>query len=278
MVEHNAKGYSSFKMGVNQFSDLTLKEIFTFNGGSGDTKFNVSKMKPVKFHNFETNQAIKIPDEFDWRDEKIVSRVGDQGFCGSCYAFSALHSIESQLRIHKNLNVELSTQEILDCAVEHGTMNCQGGYSEGVWSYINYMGGISLEKDYPYTGVVGQCKRALNYFNVFIEGEYSFVDGNEEDLKAALFLHGPIAILFDHLHHSFFQYASGIYYEPDCIEINEFSHGALLIGYGSENGVDYWTVKNSFGRKWGEEGFFKIARNKDNHCLVGKYVMIPILK
>lgn len=265
-------------MGINQFTDLTFKEIYFFNGGSSEVKPDISKMKAVNFHYFERNQTIKIPDAFDWRDKNAVSRVGDQGFCGSCYAFTALHSIESQLRIHKNLNVELSPQEILDCAFEHGTASCQGGYLEGVWSYINFMGGISLEKYYSYTGAVGECKPKLNRVNFLIEGDYSFTDGNEDELKAALYLLGPISIIFDHLHHSFFQYSKGIYYEPNCIESNEFTHGALIVGFGSENGIEYWTIKNSFGSIWGEKGFFKIARNKDNHCLIGKYAMIPILK
>jgi C1A family cysteine protease len=90
--------------------------------------------------------------------------------------------------------------------------------------------------------------------------------GDEIEMKKSLVKHGPLIISIDHLNESFMRYKSGIYYEPNCTEQN--SHAVLLVGYGSENGNDYWIVKNSFGKLWGENGFFRIARNKKNHCSI----------
>lgn len=277
--KHNEQNISIFKIGINQFSDLTFLDIYEINGNGSSINFNTSKLKIVNEEDFELDKSIEIPDSFDWRDRDVVTRVRDQGIlCGSCYAFASLHAIESQLAIQKGINVELSTQEILDCALEHGTNQCDGGYPEGVYSYINEKGGISLEKDYPYEGKFIGCRSHQNQVNVSIKSELKLFSENDEELEAFLYFHGPLYIAFDHLHDSFFRYSHGIYYEPNCSKSADYTHGALLIGYGSENGNDYWVVKNSFGVNWGEKGYIRIARNKNHHCLVGSYVVLPVLK
>jgi len=83
-------------------------------------------------------------------------------------------------------------------------------------------------------------------------------------------------ISLDTNHESFMRYSSGIYYEPDCTD--DTNHAALLVGFGSEQGQDYWTVKNSYGLSWGESGFIRIARNLDNVCGVTSDLLYPIVE
>ncbi|XP_059084138.1 cathepsin L-like, partial [Tigriopus californicus] len=91
-----------------------------------------------------------------------------------------------------------------------------------------------------------------------------FVDvpqGDEEKLKEAVATIGPVSVAIDASHESFQFYSHGVYDEPEC-DPSALDHGVLVVGYGSDNGSDYWLVKNSWSTKWGDAGFIKMARNK----------------
>jgi len=70
----------------------------------------------------------------------------------------------------------------------------------------------------------------------------------------------------------------GVYYEPECNSTN-LDHGVLVVSYGTdtETGEDYWLVKNSWGTTWGDEGYVKMARNRDNHCGIASQASYPLV-
>ena len=238
-----------------------------------------SKLKLVPKEFFSINPNAYIPNAFDWRERSsiLTEEVRDQGSCGSCYAHSTLQVIEAQLAIQYNKSVKLSVQEIIECAGDHGTNGCKSGSIEGVFSYINAQG-ISLDEDYPQTEVTKSCNKNPKRLNITIEKYKYYYNENEDHVKAALYSFGPLLGSYECSHETFFRYSNGLFYEPDCINSLKPDHASIIIGYGSENGVDFWTIKNSYGAAWGENGYIRIARNKKFHCKVGLFVAIPVVK
>ena len=97
------------------------------------------------------------------------------------------------------------------------------------------------------------------------------VPASEEALKIAVATQGPISVGI-HAADSFQDFGfrfhnSSVYYGTDCkSDFKSGNHGVAVVGYGTEDGKDYWLVKNSWGSDWGEEGYIKMARNKNNNC------------
>lgn len=102
--------------------------------------------------------------------------------------------------------------------------------------------------------------------------------GNERRLKEAVAKIGPIAVAIDASHPSFQFYKGGVYYEPLCAS-GRMDHGVLVVGYGTDEatGMDYWLVKNSWGTEWGENGYIRMARNRNNNCCIACYGAYPIV-
>lgn len=70
-------------------------------------------------------------------------------------------------------------------------------------------------------------------------------------------------------------YGGGIFDQPNCAKYA--FHYALAVGYGTENKTDYWIIKNSWGEKWGEKGYIRMSRNKNQQCGISTYSNYPIL-
>lgn len=220
-----------------------------------------------------------LPDSIDWRKEGAVSSVVPvQGDCGACWAFSAAAAIEGQYFRKTGQLVRLSVQNLIDCS--HGkNAGCGGGYFEEAFKYVIKSGGINTALSYPYEESLGVCRYDPYDSNVQISGFKRIPTGNEEKLQEALATIGPISVSIDASSSNFDFYSSGIYTDPFCKSSSYLlDHSVLLVGYGTnENGEDYYLLKNWYGPHWGEGGYFKMARNRGNHCGVATEPMFPVL-
>lgn len=130
---------------------------------------------------------------------------------------------------------------------------------------------------YPYKAKGGHCKYNPKYSVATLRGYMDIPNGDEKKLQEAIALIGPISVAIDASHQSFWYYSSGVYYEPHCNE-DYINHAMLAVGYGTdEKGRDYYIIKNSWGEKWGEGGYMRLARNKKNHCGVASTATYPIV-
>jgi len=267
------KGDVSFKLDVNSIADLPFSEYQKLNGYRrlyGDPmRRNSSLFLPP--HN------VEVPDSVDWRDQGYVTEVKNQGMCGSCWAFSATGSLEGQHKRSKGTLVSLSEQNLVDCSTDYGNNGCNGGLMDFAFQYIKENHGVDTETSYPYKARQKKCHFVRSSVGADDTGFMDLPEGDEEQLKVAVATQGPISVAIDAGHRSFQLYKAGVYYEKACSS-QQLDHGVLVVGYGTDpDHGDYWIVKNSWGTTWGEQGYIRMARNKNNHCGIASKASYPLV-
>lgn len=204
--------------------------------------------------------------------------IRDQGRCGSCWAYSCASLAEAHITKHTGARLMLSRQSLVDCSpVDKG---CDGGWPGSTISWIIQSGNkLPLEADYAYTSSNDISKKQCRLLTskkipVNIGSFFTQPVKSEDFMKKIVSSHGPVGIAMYVGENAIFQnYGGGIHYDPDapsgydkCPEAN---HAMVIVGYGSEGpGKDYWIVRNSWGEDWGEKGYIRMARNRNNNALV----------
>jgi len=265
---HNAKKLS-YTLGVNHFADLTNQE---FRERYLGYRFNASARKPAPSRH---QPSSNLPATVDWRTKGAVTAVKDQGQCGSCWSFSTTGSVEGAWFLKKGTLVSVSEQNLVDCSGNYGNQGCNGGLMDDAFQYIIANKGIDTESSYPYEAEDDTCRFKSSNVGATISSYTDVTSGSESDLQSAV-AQQPISVAIDASHSSFQLYSSGVYYEPDCSS-SQLDHGVLAVGYGTENGQDYWLVKNSWAATWGDHGYIKMIRNKDNNCGIATAASYPVV-
>ncbi|XP_033741481.1 cathepsin L1-like [Pecten maximus] len=275
--EHNKKfhrGEKSFYLGINNFTDMELEDFVKYNGL---LKRKPENVKTSDCGKFMEPHFLTLPEEVDWRKEGYVTGVKNQGQCGSCWSFSSTGALEGQhFRSRKDL-VSLSEQQLVDCSDDYGNNGCNGGLMDQAFDYIRDIGGLESEVEYPYKAKdERKCHFNKTEVKAKCTGCMDIESGDEDQLKKAVASIGPISVAIDASHQSFQLYKGGVYTEAECSS-DQLDHGVLTVGYGSEDGNDFWIVKNSWDVVWGDEGYIKMARNQDNMCGIATQASYPLV-
>lgn len=275
IARHNAlahRGEKAYFLQMNIYGDL-LNEEFK----EKLTGFNYHQKLFLNDSVTHIHPAhVSFPDKVDWRNHGAVTEVKNQKSCGSCYAFATTGALEGQHFRKTGKLVSLSEQNIIDCSAQFGNDGCDGGLMDNAYRYVKMNGGIDTENSYPYEGNAGSCKYDRENVGATDKGYVDIPTGDERALQAAVATVGPVTAAIDASHYSFQFYSHGIYHEKEC-NSEKLNHAVLIVGYGTNNEGDFWIVKNSWGEKWGNRGYVKMARNKENKCGIATITSYPLV-
>jgi cathepsin L len=253
-------GVKTFRLAVNNFTDMSNLEFRSYFNG---LRFQRTVPKSPAEIFVETGKPM--PKTVDWRDKGVVTGVKNQEQCGSCWAFSAVASLEGQHALKTKKLVSLSEQNLVDCSSKEGNFGCEGGLMDQAFQYVIDARGIDTENSYPYKAIDEKCDFSTKTIGATLKSYTDIPTGNEKALEEAVATVGPISVAIDASQMSFQFYSSGVYNEPECSSV-QLDHGVTAVGYGTQSGQDYWLVKNSWGTDWGQKGYILMSRNKQNQC------------
>lgn len=230
--------------------------------------------------------TINPPESWDWRNIDYRGKHGnwdstikDQGTCGSCYAFASYGALEGALNIankQPNLDVDLSEQYMVSCGwrVDNSNFNgCGGANMEGTMNFVNEYGAFS-EEGFRYNSYWDadindyhnpDCSEKDSYWkSTKIDAKKCNVVSGEKAVKLAIARYGPVFTYFK-VYEDFGDYKYGIY-EHKWGDYTNGNHAVAIVGYNDEDSC--WICKNSWGKSWGENGYFRI---KYGECNIAKY-------
>jgi cathepsin L len=260
------RGDHSFTVGLNHLAILTPAEYATLLGSTPRHQSGTATPKRAR---------VAAPDSWDWRTQGVVQVVKDQAQCGSCWAFAAIAAAECNIAIHETILYSLSEQNLVDCVT--ACSGCNGGLAADAYSYVvlHQGGHFNTEAKYPYTARDGTCAYDQPSWVGTIAGYIPIDIGSESALLDEVYTTGPAAVSIDASQNSFQLYSGGIYDEPKCRN-DWHDHGVCVVGYGTEGVNAYWIVKKSWGAEWGEQGYIRMSRNKNDQCAIAYNAVVPL--
>jgi len=276
--QHNAQK-STFTLGHNQFSHMNSEEWKAYVKGTGKPTKQTAKFT----HNAPVQAKAKGASK-DWVAEGAVNAIKDQGQCGSCWAFSTVGALEGAYQIKNNQLNTFSEQYLVSCdnRKNGGTdLGCNGGLMDSAFEWLQSNGGIASGADVPYTSGTtkqnGDCDLTVAKVAGTAPKSWTDVKANSDDAMISALDQQPVAVAIEADQPAFQLYKSGVFTAACGTNLD---HGVLAVGYGTDNGVDFYKVRNSWGGSWGENGYIRFARGiaqKEGQCGILMEASYPTL-
>lgn len=275
-VKKISKSSLTYEVHLGQFADIDDEEFEASFLGHKINDFGLEMGENLVQSNLNEDK-LDLPESFDWVKKGALPPIRNQGKCGGCYTFATVAAVEAAHFIRTGQILQFSEQQILSCSNSYGNLGCQGGRAWAAFSYLRDQGAMK-RSDYPYTGVgTDDCKYDRSKSIRVVSG-FTMISGDILKTKAILTT-SPQAISVDAL--PLKHYKSGIFSDEN-LEVKcqlKTNHAVLLVGYGIENGIEFWKVRNSWGHTYGEDGYFRIVMDNGTAfgmCSVNSNVVGPV--
>jgi cathepsin L len=212
---------------------------------------------------FTADSAVGLPASVDWRNvtPAVVNPVKDQGQCGSCWAFSAVASLESANAIFNGTLLSLSEQNLVSCSFLQGNLGCNGGMYARAWNYTATHP-LQLESTYPYTSGTTQKSGSCTYNaaqGVISAKSHSSVGTDTTSILTAI-VQQPVSVAIEADTAYFQTYSSGVLTNAAACGTT-MDHAVQAVGYGTDPTYGgYYIVRNSWSASWGQGGYVNIGQ------------------
>ncbi|CAM4631483.1 unnamed protein product [Leuciscus chuanchicus] len=302
----NRRSFGWRAANYSQFWGMTLDEGLRYRLGTQRPSRAVMNMNEMQMN---MNGNDHLPSNFNavnkWPGK--IHEPLDQGNCNASWAFSTAAVASDRISIQSmgHMTPQLSPQNLISCDKRHQD-GCAGGRIDGAWWYLRRRG-VVTEECYPFsaaqqnpaevarcmmqTRAVGRgkrqatalCPNSHSYHNDVYQSTPPYrLSSNENEIRKEIMDNGPVQAIME-VHEDFFVYKSGIYrhtnvnYHRPSQYRKHGTHSVRITGWGEERDYNgrtqkYWIGANSWGKNWGEDGYFRIARG-ENECEIEAFVI-----